>query len=221
MIFGCQAEVFQFPHHRQYLSVVRNFRMKTLLIILVLLSLQYSSAGQFDFPNDTSFHPFLQTRYNKIDSMFHLIRNNDFELRFWSTYGKNSGWSLFILSYKDSTWSARWFEQTMKGKNVLIEKAISNNSPGKLWKQLTKQNVLTLANSTELKDTTGKDADLPIVCGSSYFINLITPNKKRSYYYSCPKAHSEGYPYIKEFRQIVTIIEMIYKYVGLPTYYLC
>jgi len=35
MNFGCQADVFQFPYHRQYFFVVRHFKMTLRLTIYI------------------------------------------------------------------------------------------------------------------------------------------------------------------------------------------
>lgn len=168
--------------------------------------------GQPVFENDTSFKPFLQTLVTTIDSNFHLEKDVEFEMRFWTLISKTMERQLFILSFKNNTWNARLFKITTYLSDTLVETPVSQSNLEKLWKNLNKNNILTIPREYDLRDRSGKEIDDPIHDGISYWFEFTTAKNKRSYRYHCPKSLSEDYKYIKEYRNVVNIITLIYKH---------
>jgi hypothetical protein len=164
------------------------------------------------FRNDTAFRPFLQNLVVKIDSNFHLEKDADFEMRFWTLISKTMERRLFILSQKNGKWTARLFLKTTYFKDTLTEVSIAQVILEKLWEKLNKYDLLTIPGEYELRDRDGEEINDPIHDGISYWFEFTTKKNKRGYRYRCPKSFSEEYKYIKEYGKVVNIITLIYRH---------
>lgn len=164
------------------------------------------------FQNDSTFKPFHKSLFNEIDSAFKLDKEAQFELRFWTLSSKTMKRQLFILSLKNSNWTARLFSRTVYQKDTLIEISVIQTNLNKLWKKLKKKNLLTIPREEDLVDKNGNQINDPIHDGVSYLFELISTENKRWYWYHCPKSFSEDYKYIKEYKDVVGIIKIVYKH---------
>ena len=184
--------------------------MKRLIILLsIFFSCQLSHA-QFDFPNDSAYRPFLKSTYKQIDRKFHLEKAPEFELRIWTNSFVMGISDLFILSYKQSKWTARLFRNT--DYKEIDEKRLPDIYLDSLWAGLMANNVLTIPESKFLKDSSGREAQIGINDGTHYVFELSAGKNKRSYFYHCPQTHAEEYKYIKEFTQVVNILKLIFSF---------
>jgi hypothetical protein len=195
--------------------------MKISIILSVLILSCHIGCAQFDFQNNPNYKPFLSKTYKKTERVYHLNHNNDFELRFWAVRFLDMNINLFVLSSKDGVWSARFFNNAETGDFSLKEKKLAEENIGELWDGLIENNILSISNSSLLKDSSGKEATIAINDGTSYNFELVTPKSKRDYFYHCPKEHALEYKYIKEFSWVVNIIELIFKYCKLSDELLC
>lgn len=194
--------------------------MQKLLILFFILT-ALAGYTQPKFNNDTSYRPFYNFLFEEIDSTFRLSKNNEFEFRLLITHSRTMANTLFILSLKNNHWSARLFERTRMRVDTLIERPVNQQDLVKLWKELEKNNVLTIPESHDLRDRKGNEIDLFIHDGMYFRFELLTADNKRSYSYHCPKAYQEEYKYIKAYRNVVSIIRLIYKYCAIKPAYIC
>jgi hypothetical protein len=194
-------------------------------IKLIALALTFifsqKSQSQVILNNDTSYTPYSDKLIKQIDSTFHLIQQYDFEFRFWIQHAKSVKRQLFILALKDKHWSARLFERTYKGSDTLIELPVKQDGLENLWRKLESNNLLTIKDDSELRDKKGDAPFLKIFDGASFRFELLTASSKRSYVYHCPKGYSKEFRYIKEYKWIVRMIKLIYKYCDINPNYIC
>jgi hypothetical protein len=156
-----------------------NFmRPQHLLILFVIFFIAHSTYCQPVFKNDTAFHPFLQTIVTEIDSNYHLQKNADFEMRFWTWISKTMERRLFILSLNSGKWTARLFKKTSFLKDTLFEIPVVQNNLEQLWKKLNKYNLLIIPNEYDLRNKNGNEINNPVHDGISYWFEFITNNNK-------------------------------------------
>jgi hypothetical protein len=186
-------------------------RLLLSIIFFTLLTLK-SAFSQPIFKNDTSYKPFSQNLAKEIDSNFHLEKNVDFEMSFWTLISKTMERRLFVLSLNNGKWTARLFKKTYYLTDTLVEVSISQKNLEKLWKNLNKNNLLTISEEFELRDKKGNEINDRVHDGISYSFEFISKKNKRGYWYHCPKRFSEEYKYIKEYKYVLDIIRLIYKH---------
>jgi hypothetical protein len=172
------------------------------------------SDAQFDFSGDSNYKPFLHRTVKKIDRVYHLGHNNDFELRIWTIQDVMTNYSLFFLAYKDGAWNARFFENSGASGFPFVEKIIKLKNAEELWNELIEYDIINIPKSSELKDSSGKEARILTTDGTFYLFDLLTKNNKRRYSYHCPESHAKEYGYIQEFVRVVNIIKLIDDYCG-------
>lgn len=190
------------------------------ILISIVLSFKNNIRAQPVFNNDTSHTSIFESLIHQVDSSFSLEKNVDFELRFWTLISKTAERRLFILYLKDSKWSARFFQKIIFQKDTLKEVPVSQENLEALWKQLKKNRILTLPHEDDLRDKNGKEILDPVYDGHSYRFELLTKKNKRSYRYTCPNSFSKDYRNIKEYKQVVKLVRLIYKYLKIE-YYIC
>jgi hypothetical protein len=110
-------------------------------------------AKKIDFVPDT-----IQTVQNAeksllIDSILNLEREYDFQFRFWYSTMFTPSTSVFILTLRNKTWSARFFEPNknwkLDGKQVR-EVIVDQSKLDQLWELLVGNNVLTLPSADRM-----------------------------------------------------------------------
>jgi hypothetical protein len=186
-------------------------RLLLSIIFFILLTVK-SAFSQPIVKNDTTYQPFLQNLVTEIDSNFHLEKNVDFEMRFWTLISKTMERRLFVLSLNKGKWTSRLFKKTNYLIDKLVEVPLSQTNLEKLWKDLNKNNLLTISQEHELRDKKGNEINDPVHDGISYWFEFTSKKNKRSYWYHCPKMFSEDYRDIKEYKYVVNIITLIYKH---------
>lgn len=105
--------------------------------------------------------------------------------------------------------------------DTLIEVPVKQNDLINLWMNLNKNNICTISKDYDLRDKTGNEINLAIHDGISFHFELLNTKSKRSYFYHCPKGHSEEYKYIKEYKWVTNIVELIFTYCGINRNYIC
>jgi len=93
--------------------------------------------------------------YNlKIDCMFNLKKNYDFELRLWKRHFQDNFDHVFILTLKNNKWKARYFDRNLQlGKSTdFKEKKVDQTKLDQMWMTLTENKLLTLPDQKELKE---------------------------------------------------------------------
>ena len=191
------------------------------LFVTIFILTAKKSYAQFDFRNDTAFIEVFGTLKNQIDTTYTLTKDFDFEFRFWINYGKLTGTALFVLTNRNNKWSARLFKRKTHPEINLSEIKVSNENLNTLWAKLNANHILSIKNSYELKDRNGNYADIKIYDGTSFYFELITKTKRRNYFYHCPKDCREEYKYIREYKWVLNIINLIYKHCKLDPNSIC
>jgi len=180
-----------------------------------------------DFKPDLVFDRSFSKLSDLIDSTFKLDKTYDFEFRFSTNPALVSYSNIFILTQKNKTWSARFFEYN--GNSKLTEREVNQSQLDKLWKRLVANQILTLPTQDSIRhkmkifiaDTLNAlDEDDPyqrvaITDGVVYYFELTTQNKRRSYDYQCPKGYLKHFPNIEELYRAYVIIVLRKKYLGL------
>ncbi len=193
---------------------------KTSFAILLLLSTTFSGFSQPVFKNDSLYQPLHTSLLRKIDSTFHLAKNNNFEFRLYVSHPKMIKSQFFILTQKNNLWALRLFEKRYKFDDSLVEISVKQNGLTKLWKALEQNNILTMLDADELKDKDGNGIDDVCYHGTHYFFDLITIINKRSYSYYCAEGLSQKYKYIKEYKRVINIVKLLYRHCNINSYYL-
>jgi hypothetical protein len=133
-------------------------------------------------------------------------------MRFWTLISKTMERRFFILSLNNGKWTARLFKKTSFLIDTIFEIPIAQNNLEKLWNNLNEHNLLTIPNEYELRDKNGNEINDTMHDGISYWFEFTTKTNKRGYWYHCPKSSSEEYKYIKEYKDVVAIITLIYRH---------
>lgn len=186
--------------------------MTRFFILIIWLAPSIPGFSQFEFKNDPGFRPFYSKNYRSLQKRFNLEKENDFELRYWDLVSVDHRLKLFILSFKDGNWKARFFDDLL-GRPAEVD--LVGKNVDSLWLDLQKNNVLVVPDSKELKDSSGKRAYFSVSDGSLHVFDLITPLNKRSYSFSNPTTMAGYYPEIREFRWVTTLVTLIYQYCGI------
>jgi hypothetical protein len=157
----------------------------------------------------------------RLDSTFHLIKDVDFEFRFFSDAGYGKRMKVFIISLKGSHWTVRFFENRRDSMLLFTEKKISNDRTEQLWLALEKKGILTFPNYWQLKDSLNQDTQYPGIHGTDFYFEFLASCGRRSCVYKCPNSFKEEYPYIPEYRKVADIIKLIFVFCGLPAERIC
>lgn len=103
-------------------SIIRIFAV----FLIVIVSGSPVNA-QFDFDADSGCYTAYRNWFDKIDSVYHLQKDNDFELRVWIRPALSFYPLLFTLSCQNNKWKARLFELAGKANGVMPkEKNLKN-----------------------------------------------------------------------------------------------
>ena len=195
-------------------------------MILFFIFCYRCSFSQISFENDSSYFPYQPKTYLRIDSMGHLNKDVDFEYRLWVSPALKYKHYLFIISLKEEKWGLRWFEYGWKqvqdsSFRDFAERKPFNNNIKSLVAELEKNEFLKIPAANDVKDSTGKIADVAALDGVFFSFELISKENKRAYFYHCPEYNMKEYPYIKTFQQVINIIKAIFRYCGLGDFYIC
>lgn len=190
---------------------------KSFIIALFSCVISVQSFGQFSFKDDSTEMRIQSSAMGEIDKKFSLGKDNEFEFRLfifpkWSD--NNEGLSIFILSFKSAEWKARLFKNAWSPKQ---SKEIPLQSDGliSLWKELDKNNVLTIPLAQNLVDKRGEilfDQLQRDNNSISYSFELLTKDTYRSYGYKCPLEYSKKYDYIQTFKNVSNIVQIIMQF---------
>ena len=180
-----------------------------------------TSKSQITFKNDAAYVSYYSGILNEIDSISKFDHNNDFELRLFVSVDYFKKGRVFLMASKKGHWYAKFFESFRDTLTHFKETKIRTDSIAHLWKSLLNNNVLTIPNSWELRDSINEKPQTQVIDGTNFIIELITKNSKRRYSYHCPKSMKEEYPYILAYQNVVTIIKLIYQFCGISNFKVC
>lgn len=162
----------------------------------------------------------------EIDKKFHLQKDNDFEFRlfiFPKLSDTKEGLSIFLLTYKNSESKARLFQNAWSPNNSQ-EIPLRIDSIDSLWRELDKNNALTIPLAQTLVDKKGEilidqlqGDDNSIL----YSFELVTKDAVRHYAYKCPLEYSKKYDYIETFRKVSNIVRLILQFCGIENKMSC
>jgi len=185
--------------------------MQRLYIICLVIFVVSKVNAQVKVNNEKSFNPHFIWDINYIDSLYHLEKNNDFELRFFAnTYiGKMK---IFILVKKNNNWNARYFESIKDSSVRMIEKEISKENLSLLWDSLSKKGVLKIPASENLKDIKGEPLYANIIHGTVFYFDLLTLTLGNSYSYHCPAGYVKEFPNVKEYKKVLSLVQIIFNF---------
>jgi hypothetical protein len=191
--------------------------MKSFIIVLFSLATSVHSFGQFFFKDDSTDMRIQSGAMEEIDKKFRLGKDNEFELRLfvfpkWSD--NSEGLSIFILSFKSGEWKARLFKNAWSPKQSK-EIPLQIDGLDSLWKELDKNNVLTVPLAQTLVDKKGEILVDQLQSDNnsiSYTFEILTKDAYRSYGYKCPLEFSRKYDYIPTFKNVSNIVQSILQF---------
>ena len=191
--------------------------LKSFSIVLFSLVTSTHSFGKFSFKGDSTDMRIQSGAMEEIDKKFGLQKDNEFELRLfifpkWSD--NKQGLSIIILSFKSGEWKARLFRNAWSPKQ---SQEIPVNSDGldSLWKELDKNNVLTIPLAQTLVDKSGEILIDQLQGDNNsilYSFELMTKDAYRSYAYKCPLEFSRKYDYISTFKNVSNLVQLILQF---------
>jgi hypothetical protein len=136
-----------------------------------------------------------------LDSIFHLDKNYDFEFRLWSRYSSSNFNNVFVLSLRNNTWTARYFDlkNSMGDRRRFTERKITQSRVDQLWMRLVENKVLTLPDMADIRNTLfnyeidtltlqASRTRMEMTDGVLYSFELLNPTKKRHYSYANPQS---------------------------------
>lgn len=167
----------------------------------------------------------------ELDSMLDLNKDYDFQFRLWT----KGFWciSAFVLTYKNQTWEARYFDEfnlltkelrTSKKQRVR-ERKVDQSMIRQLWWILQNNDILTLPDQRLLSDRlstyhidttdffTYQTHSLR-TDGVVYTFELINSIKSRCYSYYSPESYFKEYN-VKELAQVITNVKLIEKFLAI------
>jgi hypothetical protein len=200
--------------------------LKYLIATFLLLSKTICSFGQFSINDDSTDSRIQSGAMEEIDKKFHLQKDNDFEFRlfiFPKLSDTKEGLSIFLLTYKNSESKARLFQNAWSPNNSQ-EIPLRIDSIDSLWRELDKNNALTIPLAQTLVDKKGEilidqlqGDDNSIL----YSFELVTKDAVRHYAYKCPLEYSKKYDYIETFRKVSNIVRLILQFCGIENKMSC
>ena len=158
---------------------------------------------------------------SELDSISKFDHTNDFELRLFVSVDYFKKGTVFLMASKKGHWYAKFFESFRDTLTHFKETIIRTDSISHLWNDLLNNNVLTIPNSWDLRDSVKLEPNSQVLDGTNYIIELISKDSKRRYSYHCPKSMMEEYPYILAYKNVVTIIKLIYRFCGISNFRVC
>ncbi len=199
--------------------------MKKKLINILIMGFVFANTlqGQFEITPDPDYTPYYYLKDTKIPV---FDSDNLFELRVWISVSHSRGETLFRIQYtKDSIWKADKYSFFYKKTKVYRRK-------DKQYKNLTEHTKIKLSDSWNTKFDTLKQlgvltlptwysvldglenankVSLGIFDGTSYHIELLTDENKRSYEYHCPQTFLSFYKQSPELESIIGILKIIFR----------
>ena len=191
--------------------------LKSFIIVLFSLATCIHSFGQFSFQGDSTDMRIQSGAMEEIDKKFHLQKDNEFELRlfiFPKWVDNKEGLSIFILSFNSGEWKARLFKNAWSHEKSQ-EIPLKSDGLDSLWKELDKNNVLTIPLAQTLVDKKGEILVDQLQTDNnsiSYTFELLTKDAYRSYGYKCPLEFSRKYDYIPTFKNVSNIVQIILQF---------
>jgi hypothetical protein len=190
---------------------------KSLTLIFLSLAVATVSFGQFSFKNDSTDSRIQSGAMEEIDKKFNLQKDNDFEFRLfifpkWSD--TKEGLSIFILTFKNGGWKARLFQNAWSTKNSQ-EIPLRTEGIDSLWKELDKNDALTIPLAQNLVDKKGEILIDQLQADNNsilYSFELLTKTAVRHYAYNCPLEFSKKYEYIVTFKKVSKIVQLILQF---------
>jgi len=167
---------------------------------------------------------------SKLDSILNLDKDYDFQLRLWKD--GFSCISLFVLTYKNQKWEARYFDkfnlrkELVSGRKMGIgERKVNPSMLKQLWWLMERNDILTLPDQKLIRDrlttyyvdttTYGlSKSTLVSTDGIGYTFELKSPTKTRCYSYSNPESYYKEYK-IKELAEVVSTVKIVEKFLEL------
>lgn len=162
----------------------------------------------------------------EIDNKFSLSKDNEFELRlfiFPKWTDNNGGLSIFILSFKNGGWKARLFNNASSTENSQ-EIPLRSDGMDSLWKELDKNNVLTIPHAQDLVDKRGEILIDQLQGDNNsilYSFELLNKVAYRNYAYKCPVKFSKKYDYIPTFKNVSNIVQLILRFCQIESRMTC
>ena len=198
-------------------TLTNTLIITTIILILFFSAVTIVSFGQFSFKDDSTDMRIQSGAMEEIDKKFSLQKDNDFELRLfifpkWSD--NKEGLYIFILSFKNDEWKARLFQNVW---SVINSQEIPLRTDGidSLWKELDKNDVLTIPLAQDLIDKKGEiliDQLQSDHNSTLYSFELLAQNTVRHYAYQCPLKFSKKYDYIPTFNKVSNIVQLIFEF---------
>ena len=178
-----------------------------------MLFIAINSNAQFEFKIDSSG----KSTYQKyFDSVFKTEREFEFQVVFHKlTTLPPDARRYLVLTYQSNQWTARLFKPEIDSFAYnMIEYPFKGRNTSLLWKALKEGGILGLKSHSELEDSLGQYADVPVLDGASYTITLRNKEGHRDIWYLSPGAHTKHFPYIPEFRQMIHLIHLFQEFMG-------
>ena len=191
--------------------------LKSFIIVFLSLATGIHSFGQFSFKDDSTDMRIQSGAMGEIDKKFSLQKDNEFELRlfiFPKWTDNKDGLSIFILSFKNGEWKARLFKNAWSTKQSQ-EVPLGSDGLDSLWKELDKNNVLTIPIAQNLVDKRGEILIDQLQGDNNsilYSFELLTKVAYRSYAYKCPLEFSKKYDYLSTFKNVSNIVQLILRF---------
>ena len=191
--------------------------LKSFIIVFFSLATGIHSFGQFSFKDDSTDMRIQSGAMGEIDKKFSLQKDNEFELRlfiFPKWTDNKDGLSIFILSFKNGEWKARLFKNAWSTKQSQ-EVPLGSDGLDSLWKELDKNNVLTIPIAQNLVDKRGEILIDQLQGDNNsilYSFELLTKVAYRSYAYKCPLEFSKKYDYLSTFKNVSNIVQLILRF---------
>ena len=191
--------------------------LKSFIIVLFSLATCIHSFGQFSFQGDSTDMRIQSGAMEEIDKKFHLQKDNEFELRlfiFPKWVDNKEGLSIFILSFNSGEWKARLFKNAWSHEKSQ-EIPLKSDGLDSLWKELDKNNVLTIPLAQNLIDKRGEILIDQLQADNNsilYSFELLTKDAYRSYAYKCPLEFSRKYDYISTFKNVSNLVQLILQF---------
>jgi hypothetical protein len=167
---------------------------------------------------------------SKLDSILNLEKDYDFQFRLWK-----DGFfctSVFVLTYKNQKWGARYFDKVSSKKEFvsgqkrgMVERKVNPSILKQLWWLMEENEILTLPDQSLIKDRLAtyfvdtityslSKSTMVMTDGIRYTFELKSPKKKRCYSYSNPESFYKEYK-IKELAEVVSTIKIVDKFLEL------
>jgi len=178
--------------------------MRIILFILLTILFSFQTKAQFEFPVDTANHLYIDQDFAIIDSVYHVEKDFDFQLR-CSRDASLKGKDWFIMTCKKGVWKAQYFENRSLYPKKWVEVPIFGNIDT-LWTQLVECRILDIKSFNYNNEG--------IFDGVGWTIQIINQKGHKTYGYYALNCSQYQEPILTSLdaKRVCAILKLIYTF---------